>query len=115
MSGNTKASFLRGLDVFVMPTYFEGLPVSLLECMSYGVVPVVTSVGSIPDVVKEDINGKFIKVKDIDSIVTTVKQLIDDVDSINRLSQNARETIFTNFSAEVYISKLNDIYSSLEK
>ena len=64
VSGEAKREFLDSLDVFVMPTYFEGLPMSLLETMSYGVVPVVTKVGSIPTVVKDGENGLFVKVKD---------------------------------------------------
>ena len=62
VSGEAKREFLDSLDVFVMPTYFEGLPMSLLETMSYGAVPVVTKVGSIPTVVKDGENGLFVKV-----------------------------------------------------
>lgn len=114
VSGKTKADFLRGLDLFVMPTYFEGLPMSLLECMSYGVVPVVTPVGSIPDVVKDDNNGMFIKLKDITSIVEAVKRLNSDTELLMKMSANARETIFRQFSVEAYTTKLNEIYSSIE-
>lgn len=93
-----------------MPTYFEGLPMSLLECMSYGVVPVITPVGSIPEVVVDGNNGLFIKVKDTDSIVDAISKINSDRNLLNRLSVNARNTIFSKFSTLQYISQLNHIY-----
>ena len=93
-----------------MPTYFEGLPMSLLECMSYGIVPVITPVGSIPEVVVDGSNGLFIKVKDTDSIVEAIRKINSDRNLLNRLSVNARNTIFSKFSTQQYISQLNRIY-----
>lgn len=93
-----------------MPTYFEGLPMSLLECMSYGVVPVITPVGSILEVVVDGNNGLFIKVKDTDSIVDAISKINSDRNVLNKLSVNARETIFSKFSTHQYISQLNRIY-----
>lgn len=110
VSGKSKCDFLRSLDVLVMPTYFEGLPMSLLECMSYGVVPVITPVGSIPEVVVDGNNGLFIKVKDTDSIVDAISKINSDRNVLNKLSVNARETIFSKFSPQQYITQLNRIY-----
>ena len=110
VSGKRKCDFLRSLDVLVMPTYFEGLPMSLLECMSYGIVPVITPVGSIPEVVADGNNGLFIKVKDTDSIVGAIRKINSDRNLLNRLSDNARNTIFSKFSTLQYISQLNHIY-----
>ena len=113
VSGKTKCEFLRNLDVFVMPTYFEGLPMSLLECMSYGVVPIVTPVGSIPQVVKDGENGVFVAVKDVDSIVNAIRQLSAERDSLKHMGENARQTIFSQFSPIRYIETLNSIYRGL--
>lgn len=116
VSGETKDAFLRSLDIFVMPTYFEGLPVSLLECMGYGVVPVVTPVGSIPDVVSNeegDTNGVFVKVKDVDSIVDAICGLDKNRNLLNTISLNARQTITENFSPIKYKETLNKIYNEV--
>lgn len=111
--GKTKCDFLRSLDVFVLPSYFEGLPMSLLECMSYGVVPVVSPVGSIPGVVKNGENGIFIGVKDSDSIVKVVMNLNNNRNLVKKLGENARNTIFQNFSPQAYVKKLNEIYAEV--
>ena len=113
VSGETKREFLDSLDVFVMPTYFEGLPMSLLETMSYGVVPVVTEVGSIPTVVKDGKNGLFVKVKDVESICEALKKLDEDRALLTKMSDEARRTIQENFSATKYVERLNAIYDSL--
>ena len=113
VSGETKREFLDSLDVFVMPTYFEGLPMSLLETMSYGAIPVVTKVGSIPTVVNDGENGLFVKVKDADSICEALKKLDDDRSLLAKMSDEARRTIQENFSAAKYVERLNEIYAGL--
>lgn len=110
VSGETKNKFLRSLDVFVLPSFFEGLPMSLLECMSYGVVPVTTDVGSIREVVKDGKNGLIIKGHDAESIVDAVMQLDADRDLLEQLGRVARETIFEKFNLQKYISELNRLY-----
>lgn len=110
VSGEKKNDFLKSLDVFVLPSYFEGLPMSLLECMSYGVVPITTNVGSIGDVVEDCKNGFFIKVKDTESIVDVLTKLNNDRELLSRLGDEARATIFNNFNSNEYIQNLNIIY-----
>lgn len=113
VSGEKKNAFLRSLDAFVLPSYFEGLPMSLLETMSYGAVPIVTPVGSIPQVVENGKNGLFIKKKDTASIVNAIRELNADRSLLRQLGDAARSTIFEHFSTNKYISLLNNIYKSL--
>lgn len=110
VSGENKNNFLKNLDVFVLPSYFEGLPMSLLECMSYGVVPLTTQVGSIGEVIKEYSNGIFIKVQSAQSIIEKFKELNSNRALLKSLSENAKETIFKEFNPKEYIGKLNSIY-----
>ena len=133
VSGKAKDDFFRHLDVFIMPTYFEGLPMSLLESMSYGVMPLVTPVGSIPRVIREyeinsgtdtvdfdktscggiDANGIFLREKDVDSIVESVSFLSNHRRLVCQLGKNARVTICNQFSPVAYVSELNSLYQSL--
>lgn len=110
VSGENKKSFLKSLDVLAMPTFFEGLPMSLLECMSYGVIPVITPVGSIPTVVTEGQNGMFIKVKDATSIVDAITYLHTHRSELEQMSKSSRNYIYEHFSPDSYIDKLNNIY-----
>lgn len=110
VSGEKKNTLLKNCDVFLLPSYFEGLPMSLIECMSYGMIPVVTKVGSIETVVTHGQNGLFIPVKDGESIVSAITAILSDTKTRKRLSQEARNRIFSQFDAEKYISDLNGIY-----
>ena len=110
VSGETKTFFLKEIDVFVLPSYFEGLPMSLLETMSFGSVPVITDVGSIGSVVHDEENGLFIRMKNSDDIVDRIKRLTSDRSLFAKLSKNARKTIFSSFDPQKYISQLEYIY-----
>lgn len=112
VSGESKKAFLQSLDVLVMPTFFEGLPMSLLECMSYGAVPIITPVGSIPTVVTDQQNGRLIKVKDTQSIVDAITYLHTHRDKLEQMGKSSRNYIYEHFDPDCYIDKLNNIYST---
>lgn len=110
VSGETKTELLKNCDIFLLPSFYEGLPMSLLETMSFGEVPIVTPVGSIPTVVKDKKNGLFTEIKDSNSIVNSIKELIKDKDYFTKLSTNAQATIFKEFDDCKYITILNNLY-----
>lgn len=113
ISGKTKKDFLNSIDVFVLPSYYEGLPLSLLESMSYGAVPVVTPVGSVTEVVKDGVNGLLIEDHDVDSIVNAIIRLYEQEKLRNDLSEAARATIVEQFNPSRYFEELNTIYQSV--
>jgi glycosyltransferase involved in cell wall biosynthesis len=111
--GKAKAELLKQCDIFLLPSYYEGLPMSLLEAMSFAEVPVVTDVGSINTVVKDKYNGLLVKVKDSQSIVEAVKLLICKEDFRKNLSVNAQSTIFEKYNPDKYINQINDLYNRI--
>ena len=78
VSGVKKTDLFKRCQIFVLPSLYEGLPMSLLETMAYGLVPVVTNVGSISEYVKDGENGLLIDTRDSVSIVKALKCLITD-------------------------------------
>ena len=115
VSGKEKVEFLKRIDILIFPTFFEGLPMSMLECMSYGVVPVTTPVGSIPQYIEDGNNGLFIKVRDTNSIINQVNKLHSDRDLLYTMSNQAKRTIFEKFNTESYIKALNALYARVVK
>lgn len=63
-------------DVFVLPSEFEGLPMTILEAMAAGLPIIATNVGGIPDIVKE--NGILIEYPDVDSLANAMVCLAED-------------------------------------
>lgn len=110
--GETKQKLLKQCNVFLLPSFYEGLPMSLLESMSYSEVPVVTNVGSVGKVVNNKENGLLVEVKSTQSIVDAITELYNNKKELERLSENAKNTIFTMFNPQEYIDKLNMIYSN---
>ena len=111
VSGDQKTNLFKRCHIFVLPSFYEGLPMSLLETMSYGLVPVVTDVGSIGEYVKDGENGLLLKARDAQSIVEALDKLRSDGELLQRLSANSRLTISERFNPIEYIKKLNSIYA----
>lgn len=86
-----------------------------LGCMNFGVVPIVTDVGSIGEDVKDSKNGKNVEVKDTDSIVKAIVSIDGDRGLLSRMSEKARNAIFTRLKPEDYVKKLNGIYYIMSK
>jgi glycosyltransferase involved in cell wall biosynthesis len=102
---------LKKCNVFLLPSFFEGLPIALLESMSFGLVPIVTNVGSIINVVNDGINGMIVNSHSSEDIAFAVEKLSKEKEYLKELSINARQYIFSNFKPEAYISRLNEIYN----
>lgn len=113
VSGESKTAFLKKVDTFVLPSYFEGLPMSLLEAMSFGSVPITTMVGSIPSIIEDGQNGIAIPAHSEAAIVEAVKQLLGDYSKRLALSAKALHAIFSRFSPEEYTATLNGLYQCL--
>lgn len=109
--GENKVSLLKECNVFLLPSFFEGLPIALLEAMSFGLVPIATNVGSIEKVIKKDYNGLIIAKKSAEEIVNAIKTLYNNEALIQKFSINSKLSILNNYNAESFIIKLNCIYN----
>lgn len=111
---DVKDSFLKHTDVFVLPSYFEGLPMSLLESMSFGCVPVATDVGSVSSVIEDGVNGILIPPHDVRAITDAIARLHADHELWKQLSEKAKDTIVEKFSPSEYSKKLIAIYNKVK-
>lgn len=109
--GQAKTDLLKKCNVFLLPSFFEGLPISLLEAMSFSQIPIITKVGSIKYVVEDKKNGLFVAIKNSTDIVNSILEIKGDPQWQFKCSTAAKETVFTEFNPTNYIIKLNLIYS----
>jgi glycosyltransferase involved in cell wall biosynthesis len=88
------ADLLGRSHVFILTSAYEGLPVSLLEAMAHGCVPVVTAVKSgIPEVVDEGVNGFMLPIGDTEGFTTHLDTLVGNPSARAAMAHNARATI----------------------
>jgi glycosyltransferase involved in cell wall biosynthesis len=83
---------LARADVFVLPSCNEGLPMALLEAMAWGLVPLVTPVGAIPEVITHRRNGVLVPPGDILALSLAMADLVGDADLRARTAAAARRT-----------------------
>jgi glycosyltransferase involved in cell wall biosynthesis len=108
-----KRALLDSTAVFVLPSYAEGSPISLLEAMAAGLPSVATAVGGIPDVVADGVNGMLVEPGDVGMLTNVLRRLLDDRMLRSRLGAAARETVRLRFDADHVIGELERIYASL--
>lgn len=103
---------LKTFDIFLLPSVFEGLPISLLEAQFFGLATVATNVGGIPEVIKDGYNGLLIPPRDPSSIANAVLRLLMDDHLRNKLGIKARNVFNSGFTLQIMVEKyLNLIYS----
>ena len=108
-----KQSWMRRAAVFVLPSYAEGLPVSLLEAMAAGVPVVASRVGGIPDVVTDGVHGFLFTPGDSVELERQLRRLLLDPDLGKRLAAAARASVRLRFAPERVIAQLEEIYAGL--
>ncbi len=113
VSGEEKKKYLAECDIFVLPSYFEGQPVSVLEAMANACGVVVTKVGGIPQMVRDGETGVLIEPKDKVSLCTGLERLLGDPRFCKELGRRARQKVETEFSSESNINRLLAIYHQL--
>lgn len=85
--------FLSGIDVFVMSSKHEGMPVALLEAMAHGLPIAATTVGGIPEVIEDGKEGLLSPVGDPLALADNIARLIDDQALRIRLGKNAQDKV----------------------
>lgn len=86
---------LRNAHVFALTSEFEGLPLSLLESLSAGLVPAVTEIKSgIMEILTHEENAMLAPVGDVDALAANLLKLANDPDMFERLSKASRQTLF---------------------
>lgn len=103
----------EGVSGFVLPSYVEGLPLSMLEAMSRGVPVIVTPVGGIPDVVAEGVEGFLVPPRDVVALADAIARLLRDEGARRRMGAAARERIAREYAEERAIACLEEQYRGL--
>ena len=113
--GKEKVAAFANANVFLLPSYSEGLPMAMLEAMQMGCIPVVCDEETIKAVVHHKINGFIVKKGSSGELYAELKSIIEDRKQLNKISLSAIETIRTNYNITDYMKALAANYASLSK
>jgi len=104
---------LNAMDIFVLPSYSEGVSLALLEAMAAGLPVIATAVGGLPEVVTDGENGLLIPPRDAEALATALARLLEASDFAKKLGQNARKHVREHFSLDRLGREINEIYEEL--
>lgn len=111
---NSPEEVLCFLDLYVLPSRDEGIPLSLLEAMSAEVPVVASSVGGIPEVIQNGVNGILVPPGNPQLLADTICNSLKDTVSATRRKKAARKTIDEEFNIESWIENLQTLYVDLQ-
>lgn len=103
---------LAKADVFVLPSYNEGLPMALLEAMGWGLPVLTTPVGGIPELVVSMKNGLLVNPGDLQQLSEALQSLIENEALRLSLGSAARQSVEP-FDINTYCERLTEIYHSI--
>lgn len=114
ISGEKKKNLLIKSDILLFPTYYgEGCPVVVLEAMGAGLAIVSTSVGAIPEIVKQNENGFIVGSRDPNDFAKVIIHLMEDRNLLKNIQETNKQKAAMNYEAEVVARKIESIYQSL--
>lgn len=101
---------LHRLDLFVLPSRFEGLPLTVLEAMATGLPVVATRVGSLDEVVEEGRNGLLVPAEDPAALADALEKLVTDADLRERMGREGRTLAESTFSLSAAARRHEELY-----
>lgn len=107
-------NYLKQCNFYILPSYNEGLPMSVLEAMSYSLPVITTNVGGIPEVITNNENGILIEPGNIEQLYIAIKTVVTDMELRNRIGQNAHKTIEGKFNLNNFINSLDEMYKQIK-
>lgn len=113
MSHTECAETLLDYDVFLLPSFFEGTPLALIEAMSTGIPVITTNTAGMRDVVQDGMNGILVNPGNTDEIVRAVEQLCADADMRRRLGEQAFQDASSRYTWQALGVLVNQAYSNL--
>lgn len=103
------ASFIKGADIFILPSLAEGMPNVVMEAMALGTPVIATRVNGVPELVENNRSGIIIEPQNIVQMADVLEYLADHPEKRQALAKNAQKRIESMFTMEKMLEKLEKI------
>jgi sugar transferase (PEP-CTERM/EpsH1 system associated) len=107
--------WLHTMDVFVLPSIWEGMPNAALEAMAVGLPVVATAAGGTPEVVVDGVTGLLVPPRDPDALARAAARLLRDSDLRRTMGKAGRARVEQHFSIEETVRRTEELYTTLLK
>lgn len=101
------------MDIFVLPSLNEGLPMTILEAMAASRPVVATRVGAIPSVIKDGENGLLVDPRDTDGLRNAIASLLADPNLCRRMGERAHDWVSANYTSDAMALKYREMYNEV--
>ncbi len=108
--GEVKDRLLKESNVFLLPSYNEGMPMSILDAMGYALPIVSTTVGGIPQLVRDRYNGRLMDAGDCVGIADMIVELLTSPDYMKQAGMNSLKIVEKKYSLKQHLEALESIY-----
>jgi glycosyltransferase involved in cell wall biosynthesis len=113
VDGSAKTALLETADIYLLPSHNEGLPVSVLEAMAYRLPVITTSVGGIPELMTDGVEGRLITPGDLLALERAICELARDFALRRRFGQAGYERVSNHYSETVVLPLLSKVYADV--
>lgn len=104
---------LGNICINVLPSYNEGLPMTILETMAYGIPNISTNIASIPEVIENGVNGYLINPGEINELSEKIKMLLESEKIRKEFSEKGYKLINDKFSLDINITNLKNMWREI--
>ncbi len=109
-----RSAFMRSLDVFVMPSFTEGTPNSIVEAMAHGIPIIASQVGGVPDMIGDDA-GVLVPPGDVSALAQAMLRLARDQDLRQSMGRAAYERYQRFFSPHAVLPLMLETYQRVSR
>jgi glycosyltransferase involved in cell wall biosynthesis len=109
--GTEKLNFFHNADIFVYPSYSEGLPIAVLEAMACGLPIIASRVGGLPDIIQDGINGILVEPGKPDQLASALQKLANDHQLRISMGKEGYHHVSEKHDIRKHVSELVNIYN----
>jgi sugar transferase (PEP-CTERM/EpsH1 system associated) len=104
---------LKLMDIFVLPSIFEGVSNTILEAMAMGLPVIATNVGGNPDLIEDGETGILVPKEDVSTLTTALERYIMDHTTMKRHGTAGRKRAIDKFGLHRMVAQYEDMYTFL--
>ena len=100
-------------DLFVLPSFTESFPLTILEAMASGLPVIASKVGGVPEIIDHNKNGLLVEPGNSEQLAESILRVLKDKKLSKKLSKNARDRVKKNFTLDIMTKRTKEVYDNI--